>query len=49
MVAPGMTTITNSNTEVTSVRWVNADPKVFEVPAGYTGVEMPTMSGAPKP
>ncbi len=47
MMAPGMTTITRSNTEVTSVRWVNADPKVFEIPAGYTAVQMPTMGGPP--
>ncbi len=41
----GINRVTRSNTEVTSVRWVNADPKVFEIPAGYTAVEVPIMGG----
>ncbi len=41
----GINRVTRSNTEVTSVRWVNADPKVFEIPAGYTAVEVPSMGG----
>ena len=41
----GTTRVTKSNTEVTSVRWVNADPKVFEIPAGYTAVQVPKMGG----
>jgi hypothetical protein len=41
----GTTRVTRSNTEVTSVQWVNADPKVFEIPAGYTAVKPPTMGG----
>jgi len=41
----GMTRVTRSNTEVTSVQWVNADPKVFEIPAGYTAVKVPTLGG----
>lgn len=44
----GMNQVTKSSTEVTSVRWVTADPKVFEIPAGYTAVEIPSM-GAPPP
>ena len=41
----GITRVTKSNTEVTSVRLVNADPSVFEIPAGYTAVEVPNMGG----
>lgn len=43
----GVNQVTKSNTEVTSVRWVNADPKVFEIPAGYTPMQTPTMGEAP--
>jgi hypothetical protein len=43
----GISQVTKSRTEVTSVRWVNADPKVFEIPAGYTAVELPTMGEEP--
>ncbi len=42
----GTTRVTKSNTEVTSVQWVNADPKVFEIPSGYTAVKVPTLGGA---
>lgn len=42
----GTTRVTRSNTEVTSIQWVNADPKVFEIPAGYAAVKVPTMGGA---
>lgn len=45
MTSGGTSRVTKSNTEVTSVRWVNADPKVFEIPAGYTAVEIPKMGG----
>ena len=41
----GTSRVTKSNTEVTSVQWVNADPKVFEIPAGYKAVQLPTMGG----
>ena len=43
IVTGGVTRVTKSNTEVTSVRWVNADPAVFEIPAGYTEVAVPSM------
>jgi len=43
----GTSRVTKSNTEVTSVQWVNADPKVFEIPAGYKAVQLPTLGGAP--
>jgi hypothetical protein len=41
----GVSRVTRSNTEVTSIQWVTADPKVFEIPAGYTAVKLPTMGG----
>jgi hypothetical protein len=43
----GVRQVTRSSTEVTAVQWVNADPKVFEIPAGFTAVELPEMSGPP--
>lgn len=46
LVAQGQTRITNSDAEVTSLKWVDADPKMFEVPATYTAVQLPTMGGA---
>ena len=42
----GQTRITNNVAEVTGLRWVDADPKAFEVPANYTAVQMPGMGGA---
>lgn len=45
IITGGVTRVTKSNTEVTSVRWVNADPSVFEIPAGYKAVEVPSMGG----
>lgn len=44
----GVRRVTKSRTEVTSVQWVNADPKIFEIPAEYRPVELPGMSG-PQP
>lgn len=43
----GVTRVTKSNTEVTSVQWVNADPKVFEIPDGYKAVGLPGLGGPP--
>ena len=47
VTAQGVSQVTTSRTEVTSLKWVNADPRVFEIPAGYTSVEMPGMEGPP--
>lgn len=47
MVAQGQTRVTNTQAEVTSVQWVDAKPGLFDVPAGYTSVALPGMSGAP--
>lgn len=45
----GMNQVTKTDTEVTSVRWVNADPRVFEIPAGYTALQMPALGEASRP
>jgi hypothetical protein len=46
MIAQGQTRTTNTQAEVTSVQWVDADPKLFEIPPTYTAVTLPGMSGA---
>jgi hypothetical protein len=46
LIAQGQTRVTNSQAEVTAVKWVDSDPKSFEIPAAYTAVQMPGM-GAP--
>lgn len=45
VIAQGQTRETNSNIEVTSVEWVKADPKMFDVPASFTSVQLPGMGG----
>jgi hypothetical protein len=47
LVAQGQTRVTNSEAEVTSLKWVDANPKVFEVPATYTAVPLPGTESAP--
>ncbi|MGH7605382.1 MAG: hypothetical protein ACRENK_15470 [Gemmatimonadaceae bacterium] len=47
LAAPGQTRITNSVAEVTSVKWIAADPKAFEIPASYSAVQLPGLGGAP--
>ena len=46
IVSQGQTRITTTEAEVTSVQWVDANPKAFEVPASYTSLALPGM-GAP--
>jgi hypothetical protein len=46
IVSQGQTRVTTSSAEVTSIKWVDADPKAFQVPATYTQVDLPGM-GAP--
>jgi hypothetical protein len=46
LIAQGQTRVTTSQAEVTSVKWVDADLKVFEIPATYTAVQPPTIGGA---
>ncbi|MEO8579434.1 MAG: hypothetical protein ABI469_04235 [Gemmatimonadales bacterium] len=40
------TRVTNSAAEVTAIKWVDADPKAFEIPANYTAVPLPGMPGS---
>ena len=47
MISQGQTRVTNTLAEVTSVQWVDANPKVFEIPSTYTPVTLPGMAGAP--
>ncbi len=44
MVAQGQTRTTNTQSEVTSVQWVDANPKLFEIPSTYTPVTLPGMA-----
>ena len=44
MVAQGQTRTTNTQAEVTSVQWVDANPKLFEIPSTYTAVTLPGMA-----
>lgn len=46
MVAQGLTRVTNNAAEVTGLRWVDTDPKLFEVPATYTAAQLPGMGGS---
>jgi hypothetical protein len=45
IVSQGTTRITNSAAEVTGLKWVDADPKAFEIPATYTAAQLPGMGG----
>jgi hypothetical protein len=45
LIAQGQTRITKSEAEVTGLKWVDADPKAFEIPATYTAVQLPGMAG----
>jgi hypothetical protein len=47
VLAQGQTRITNTQGEVTSVQWVNADPKVFDIPASYTAGQLPSIGAPP--
>ena len=46
LTAQGQTRVTNSQAEVTSIKWVDVDPKAFEIPSTYTAVQLPTIGGA---
>lgn len=46
MITQGMTRVTNTQAEVTSVRWVDATAGAFDIPAGYTAVALPGLGGA---
>jgi hypothetical protein len=52
MTAQGQTRITSTQAEVTSVQWVDADSKIFDIPTTYTPVTLPgiaTPGGAVPP
>ena len=44
MTAQGQTRITSTQAEVTSVQWVDADPKIFNIPSTYTPVTLPGIA-----
>jgi hypothetical protein len=44
--AQGQTKVTNSQAEVTAIQWVASDPKAFEVPATYTALKVPALTGS---
>lgn len=46
LTSHGESKVTNSQAEVTSIKWVAADPKVFEVPSTYTAAPLPGMGGS---
>jgi hypothetical protein len=39
--------VTNTDAVVTGIKWVDADPKAFNVPANYTPVQLPGLNGPP--
>ncbi len=41
--------VTTTDALVTGIQWVNADPKVFEVPAGYKPLDMTGLNTQPPP
>lgn len=45
MITQGQTRVTNTQAEVTAVKWVDAKPGTFDVPAGYSAVTLPGMAG----
>jgi hypothetical protein len=46
MVSQGQMRVTTSTAEVTGLQWVDADPKVFEIPSTYTAAQLPGMGGS---
>lgn len=46
IVSQGQTRVTDSSVEVTAVKWVDADPKAFDVPANFTAQPLPGMGGS---
>ena len=48
LTSQGETRVTNSQAEVTAIKWVPYDPKTYQVPANYTAAPTPTMPGPAK-
>ncbi len=46
MEAQGQTRITKSEAEVTGLKWVDTDPKAFEIPSTYTALQLPGLEGS---
>ena len=46
IVAHGETRVTTTKAEVTSIQWVDADPKSFDVPSGYTAAPLSSTADA---
>jgi hypothetical protein len=46
IVAQGQTRVTTSAAEVTSLQWVNSDPKAFDIPTSYKQVQLPGLAGS---
>jgi len=44
IVSQGQTRVTTSSAEVTALKWVNVDPKAFQVPSTYTQIQLPGMA-----
>ena len=44
IVSQGQTRVTTSSAEVTALKWVNVDPKAFQVPSSYTQIQLPGMA-----
>ncbi|HEX6628445.1 MAG TPA: hypothetical protein VF105_10835 [Gemmatimonadaceae bacterium] len=47
MTVSGQTRVTSTDAVVTAIKWVDADPKTFEIPASYTPLQMPGLNGPP--
>jgi len=46
IVAHGEARVTTTKAEVTSIQWVDADPKSFDVPSGYTAAPLSSTADA---
>ena len=46
IVTQGQTRVTNTVAEVTSLQWVDADLKAFEIPSTYTAAQLPGTGGS---
>jgi len=46
IVAHGEARVTTTKAEVTSIQWVDADPKSFDVPSGYTASQLSSTASA---
>jgi hypothetical protein len=47
MTVSGQTRVTKTDAVVTAIKWIDADPKTFEVPASYTPLQLPGLNGPP--